>query len=254
MEELGKILPELSLSAIGTALTLCLKISIDTFNMTGVEKKILTNSKKIFIHVSQISIFSIICSVFFLMIMIIDGSVSNKIGELLAGFVITFVTVIIISATVYSFLMFFVHFFSYKYSYIFKDKDIEWSIIRVLDKERLIVLQDNKVLKFVKVEDIFHRDINTVLDMEKPNRKKWLYQHDENVHIIRVFITYLMCVSLIILSTTHETSSLFKGVALLLVLLSYFLWLHYFIVKNNGKILDFYNSNSISEDVEITTE
>ena len=221
------------------------KTGIDAFNMTGVEKAILTESKKLSIHFSHVTILSIFFSVLLFVMWISDQSNYFKklnFSELLTNLLASFIVALFFSTVIYVVVFFFIHTFSLKINYNFKEPltNIEWRIVRRVDKNKLLVLQNNGFRKFINVEEIVNKEIDMELDEKKLKRKHWIYRSNKVVDRIRVII------NVIILVVCYFTNNV--GLQIILYSICYLSILHFFVVTNNDKIWEIHKKRLVAKD------
>ncbi|MBT2732127.1 hypothetical protein [Carnobacterium sp. ISL-102] len=258
MESIINYLPKISYIALVPSVLIFLKMGIDTFNITKVEKAILTDSKKIAIHLSRICLFSLFYSTFFFAVMLFDDSIKDMdFLEKLILFCLSYILVFLMVVAVYPLFLFLIQVFSFKENYYFKDKDenIEWKIVRRVDKNKLLVLRKGVSCKFINANDIINKEITAKLDNVKTKRKSWIYQSNKKVKRFQIFIvitTFIWMVTKI--WNTNQVSTIdiktrLIFIALIIVYCSFLL--HYYIVKNNDKLIKRY---PITEDNELIAE
>lgn len=254
MEFIRNLLPGLGYSAVISAFVLFFKMAIDTFNITGVETAILTDSKKIAIHLSRISILSIFYSLIFFFMMVFDGSIGKEPIELLIVFCASFIIVFLMVLILYPFFLFFIKFFSFKMHYYFKgeDKKIEWEIVRRVDQNKLLVLQKDVSCQFINADDIINKEITGKLDKAKTERKSWIYRRNKKVQTLQVII-FIATVAWIATQirksfTVSDVDIKSSLIIIILIIINCLFLLHYSIVKNNDKLIKKY---PVIEDSEL---
>lgn len=252
MEFVKDILPELGLSALIPLFLVFVKTGIDTFNITGVEKSILTDSKKISMYLSQINIFSSIFTSIIFIYMIFKEPITFDIVEIAVRIVVIYIFIFSFTLTLLFTLLFFVSLVTIKLIFYIQE-DGNWMIRRRIDNKKLLMINDNGSYKFVDAACIMNKEIFVKLNKSKEN----CFIYDKFIEYIKIFkiVTIIVIAlqfigSIIITVFFANLDDIIKIVLLIVILLSLVFLLYISVVENNERIKEFYNSKSNVKDNE----
>lgn len=223
------------LSSLGFAtiipfLVVFIKMGIDSFNMKKIEKVRMTNSKKLMIYVSQIAIFSFLLGGFLTSVLIFEGSIDWKNNEELFGFTFAFsFFTFILMAIVYAGVYHYVQWLSVKTKFNIIIEGQNWSIVRRIDKEVVLLEGEINNFKFCNLSQLNNTEIHEELK-DNPTETgflHWLGSHSLKAAIISNIFIWLSIIFIEYFSMSSRWSivgyCLFT-VGSLLVLTTYVVW------------------------------
>lgn len=150
-----------------------LKVCIDELNIRGVEKVLLTNYKKLRIHLSLLLSISLFYGVIVILSYIAyTGSFnfSNLSNYLLVSFIGAFIIIL----PVYFITLMIAYLISFKCRYFLylgkENKKSKWYISRAINKKILLVDESNKNYKFLNQEDL----MSITICEENQEKKEWI--------------------------------------------------------------------------------
>ncbi|MCI1615973.1 hypothetical protein [Heyndrickxia oleronia] len=175
-------LPNLSLTATISVLTLFLKNMINSFNMRPVEKICFTNSKRMMIHFSQIVILSIAFTIIFDATLIFENAFNWKNSNTLRIYLIcSFIFMLIITFIVYIIVYLYVQLISLKVKFfLIDDNEQKWTIVRRVNKETILLEGESNNFKFWNFNDLnevelFEELITDNISFKIHKNRIWLF-------------------------------------------------------------------------------
>ncbi|MFB1083110.1 hypothetical protein ACEWES_14155 [Jeotgalibacillus sp. JSM ZJ347] len=141
-----------------------IKVAIDSYNMTGLEKRLNTDFQKVTYFVAPIFLFSLLpaCLLFFYVVEAITGVSSTVvfISSVILTFTtfLTFITMVTVLGNA----------ISIKFIYFITDLEVDWVIERKINKERYI-LSNQLTYKIISEEELIKHTIKIKLKKDKDN-------------------------------------------------------------------------------------
>lgn len=194
-----------------TILSASLKLTIDNINMSGIEKKLLTNSKFFSIQFSIMSVIAIAYSLVFLCLMINNNSIKIDNYEDLLSSVATLIVITFIAILgVYIILNGTLFFIKTKIDYYIEIEEnnvvTKWYLVRKINKKTILISSDGyKVYKFF--------DSTNINDLTFHSEPKKDYESQNSIYKFIHKNTWLLFV-FVVLIVTFSLLVLYKGTAI----------------------------------------
>ncbi|MEK4494504.1 hypothetical protein [Ureibacillus sp. FSL W8-0352] len=155
---------EISIASLVPVILVLIKNGIDSLQMQTVEKIFLTTSKKLLLHLTNITlIFSLIGLFFYLIILYADKSKNFS----WLDFILFDVFVIGIGIVTSLISNTWINFLAVKVQFTFQYKNEKWRIIRRVDKKTMLIARNPNETLFVNVEKVRNEIITRELYKEK---------------------------------------------------------------------------------------
>lgn len=151
-----------------------IKLFIDNINTRGVEKLLMTNSKKFFIQISNVSFLTFVFALIIGIMVISSENIPIKDAKELGIFIIVCLgyTVLIV-LPLYMITVFLLNIFSFKTRYyIFLKNNKKWYISRRLNKDTLLICDEYNNYKFLK-QSINDFTFYSIVQAKSDNMIKW---------------------------------------------------------------------------------
>lgn len=159
--------------AILIGLAPLLRLAVNNYNMTPVEKIMLTNEKKVLYLSLEIFMMSNLASVF-----ILTMAWSNRLLEgmstrdVIILFIVSTGFCIVVMFSLVLVILFFGNLLKIKVDFYIKDDDGEkWILKRRINKKQMLLRGENNNIKFYLISDLYEREIFEALKHEKGQKK-----------------------------------------------------------------------------------
>ena len=238
IEKTRGIFVSLGITTLLPVLIVFFKIGLDSFNMTGIERVMLTNSKKLAIQISQISLASFISSVLFWIgvQLKLDLSLTSFFILYIISFVLLFVCIFILYNVIYWYINLFIPKIDY-YLEINK-QDIGWKIVKTVDKNRLLLSKENTMYKFIEIDKV----PNKTITLKANDASKWFYHSNVPIEVIKGMVHAMTLGAFIyqgakpgpITDVEYNCRLILLG----MLFFSYLIGLHSVVVYKNKKLID----------------
>lgn len=184
MEGIEGILNKLGWPTILTIILFIFKTAIDTFNIKGIERKLLSDSEKVLASLAQLSLVSVIFTLLFYMYPVFRNTQENA-NNLLVLLLVRYTLIFIVFALVSLVIFPVINYFRIKVFYSVRDSSIDWEIVKKVDKEKML-LRHKKTLKLVSNDYLLEKKI--ISNIKKDEIEKYHYRFFNNWYniILRV--------------------------------------------------------------------
>lgn len=210
------VLNNLEWPALFTLIVLIIKTAVDTFNITGIERKLLSDSEKILANLSQIALFSLFFSILFYNFLV-TGNVQNNESSPLNLFLITYTITFLIFSFFVMIIFPIVNFFRIKVSYSVIIGSIKWEIVKKVDNSK-ILLRNEELIKLVNSDYILNKKIASSINTEEVEENYYTFLNYKWTIALRiVFLILLMILTFVSFSFIEKTVTVIRGLILLLV-------------------------------------
>jgi hypothetical protein len=166
LEIINKI-NELKILAILPVIVVFLRLSIDNINMRGVEKVLLTNSKRLVIQLSIAMVVALFFSIFIGASVYFSEDVEPELKKNITLFIIiSFFTTSMIVLPLYFFLMFLANLLIFKekyYIYLSEEGKKKWFISRKLSNKAILLCDEYGNYKFLEESNLYNHTIYRVV-------------------------------------------------------------------------------------------
>lgn len=239
MLSIESLLSESGYSTLILILLAVLTIGIDAFNITNIEKLMLENSKKMLIQLGNIVFCSLISTIILMLMVFDDFKQSHSLSSfLLVSFITVFLGVLVLYIPVFSLI----HLCTLKFNYYLTYDNKRWRIIKRVDKDKLLLGNENIGYKIVGIDNIHDNIIFVELRNVKNERFQWLYFSNTVIKVIKGLIVILTAVvAFKIISKTGSITSEdaeCRGMLVFMMFLVALSLVHGFLVYNNKKIVN----------------